>query len=510
MFNRMTANFLLKSIISVMAVVVVCLLAIGAWSSWQHLGSATRILAVADASAHAFKAMHNLRTDRSSTVRIVNGEALIEADMEKYLTSLREAEMPAARAATELLADIEFADKKTLYPELQRLVKVMTDLQKETWDAMHKPKAQRRAGLGDEYLREATNFIETFEKISARIFAAVKNVDPVNDQLMQMKQLAWLVRNVGGESSLLVSNGLAAGKLPAEARLKYARNVGGAETAWAAIEDMAYGSSLSPKLMEVIATAKKNYFDPAYIAKRDQLLDNLITGEKPDMTASQWSPYTVGRLANLLAVAEAALDAARDHGAESRAAALRDLIVQSVVLLAAVVLAIGSILVVTRRIMGPLQLIQKAMVRVAGGDLSAEVRFTERQDEIGALAGALGTFKQNAVEKARIEDEQRTRHAQAEQRQQAIEGHIKSFEGQMRDALTALGQASNDMRSTSDGMSATAERTNGQVKSVASASEEASSNVQTVAAASEELSASIAEISRQVTHAADHRRARRG
>jgi methyl-accepting chemotaxis protein len=502
MFNRLTANFLLKSIISVMAAVVVLILAAGAWSSWQRLGSATRILAVADASAHAFKAMHNLRTDRSSTVRIVNGEGLIEADMEKYITGLREAEMPAARAAAELLAGIDFAEKATLYPELQRIIKAVTDLQKETWEAVHKPKASRRAGLGDEYMRDTTALLETLEKISARIFAAVKNSDPINDQLMEMKQLAWMVRNFGGEGSLLVSNGLAAGRLPAEARLKYVRNIGGSEVAWAALEDLAYGSKLSSKLMDTVAAAKKAYFDPAYIAKRDQLLDILIAGEKADMTPSQWSPYTVGRLSNLLSVAEGALEAAREHGAAQRSSAQRDLILESVVLLIAMTLAIGSILVVSRRIMGPLQVIQTAMVRVAGGDLNAEVRFTDRQDEIGALAGALGTFKQNAVEKARIEEEQRTRHTQAEQRQQAIEGHIKSFEGQMRDALSALGQASGDMRTTSDGMSATAERTNSQVKSVASASDEASSNVQTVAAASEELSASIAEISRQVSHAA--------
>lgn len=502
MFNRLTANFLLKSIISVMAAVVVFILAAGAWSSWQRLGTATRILAVADASAHTFKAMHNLRTDRSSTVRTLNADGLIQPDMEKYISQLRETEMTAARAAAELLAGIDFAEKSSLYPELQRIIAAMTDLQKESWDAFRKPKASRREQLPKDYMRDATALLEILEKISARIFAAVKNTDPINDLLMEMKQLAWMVRNSGGEGSLLVSNGLVAGRLPAEARLKYVRHIGGSEIAWAALEDLTYGAKLSTKLMDTIAAAKKAYFDPAYTAKRDQLLDILIAGEKADMTPNQWSPYTVGRLSSLLSVAEGALDAAREHGAAQRSSAQRDLILESVVLFIAMALAIGSILVVSRRIMGPLQVIQTAMVRVAGGDLNAEVRFTDRQDEIGALAGTLGTFKQNAVEKARIEDEQRARHAQAEQRQLAIEGHIKSFEGQMRDALSALGQASGDMRTTSDGMSATAERTNSQVKSVASASDEASSNVQTVAAASEELSASIAEISRQVSHAA--------
>jgi hypothetical protein len=51
------------------------------------------------------------------------------------------------------------------------------------------------------------------------------------------------------------------------------------------------------------------------------------------------------------------------------------------------------------------------MLKVAGGDLTADASFPGRTDEIGSLASALGTFKQNAIDKTRIEDEQRVRRA---------------------------------------------------------------------------------------------------
>ena len=51
----------------------------------------------------------------------------------------------------------------------------------------------------------------------------------------------------------------------------------------------------------------------------------LVAGEKPEMTANQWSPVTVGRLANLLSVAEGALDAAKDYAVAERSAAQRSL-----------------------------------------------------------------------------------------------------------------------------------------------------------------------------------------
>jgi len=207
-------------------------------------------------------------------------------------------------------------------------------------------------------------------------------------------------------------------------------------------------------------------------------------------------------LATILAVAEQALDAAKMHAATRRTGAQTDLAIQLVLLLGAIALAIGAMIAVNRRVINPLRAIKDAMLKVASGDLSVEALYTDRRDEIGALASALGTFKENAVEKARIEDEQRTRHAEAAARQQTVDGAIQAFEGQVREALQALGGASGDMRHTADGMTATSEQTTRQIKTAATASEDASSNVQTVAAASEELSASISEISRQVTHAA--------
>jgi len=46
-------------------------------------------------------------------------------------------------------------------------------------------------------------------------------------------------------------------------------------------------------------------------------------------------------------------------------------------------------MLIGRRVIKPLHVIRDAMLRVAGGDLTAEASFPGRKDEIGALAGAL-------------------------------------------------------------------------------------------------------------------------
>ena len=502
MLNRLSANALLKVVIATMAAVVVFMLATTAWQSWQRVGTTGQIARVVEVSGFAFKAMHNLRTDRSSTVRSLNAADPISPDLSKYLRAVRDNQMPALHSTADLLVSLDFTDKNTLLPEVQQLVAKLTALESESWEAIHKPKAARREQLAKEYYDTETAMLATLDRLSARLFADIKQKDAYIDQMMEMKQLAWFVRNAGGEASLLISTGLAAGHLQPDAPQKYAGFVGGTEMAWAALEDAAFGTQLPANLVDGMAAAKKGFFDAEYVATRDRLIKALLAGEPPGMTADKWSPYTVGRLASILAVAEGALDAAKMHAHAERGAAERDLAVQLVLLVAALALAAGAILAVTRRVINPLRAIRDAMLKLAGGDLTAEAPFADRKDEIGALAGALGVFKQNAVEKTRIEEEQRGRHAQAAARQQAIEAHIATFEGQMGKALEALSGASGEMRKTSDGLSMTSEQTNDQVKLAAAASSEASANVQTVASASEQLSASISEISRQVAHAA--------
>jgi methyl-accepting chemotaxis protein len=168
----------------------------------------------------------------------------------------------------------------------------------------------------------------------------------------------------------------------------------------------------------------------------------------------------------------------------------------------AMLVAGAGFVLVSRRVIRPLSSIQGAMLKVADGDLAVEVPYSDREDEIGALAHALTTFKSNAGEKARIEAEQETRRARRGERQKAVEGHIAAFEKHIGEALHALSTASGDMRKTSEKLSSSAEAANRQAKDAAGSSENASTNVNTVAAAAQELSASIGEIGRQVTHAA--------
>jgi methyl-accepting chemotaxis protein len=502
MVNRLSVSALLKCVIILMAIGIVAALSVNAWDSWARLGSTHRISLIAEASSNLFRAMHNLRNDRSTTSRALNSEAIIQPAIEKYLRTTQDAEMPPLGAAVNLLVSIDFNDKATLLPSLTQLTEKLKAGQTDALDAMRQPKVSRRPTLAKEYDETAGRLLDTLEKVSTQLAAAVNHNDPVIDQLLMIKQIAWLLRTTGGDASILVSNGLTAGHATPEMRQSYTKFIGGIEAAWNALEIAKSGMRLPARLADSIAAAKTAYFEPQYVALRDRLMDASVSGEKPEMPPGQWTPFAIEHISSSVLVAEAALDAARDHAVAQNAAALSSLVVQLALLAVAIAVAIGSMLLVRRRVITPLHAICDVMLKVASGDLTADAGYGERHDEIGALAGALGTFKQQAVEKMRIERQERERNAGAAVRQQTIEGYISEFENQVRETLNELGDASNAMRTTSDGMSAVSTKTNASVQIAAKASEVASANVQNVASASEQLSASIADISQRAAHAA--------
>ncbi len=502
MLNRLTVSTLLKAVILTTAFCVVVGFSLNAWKSWGRLQVAGRIAVIADASASMFKAMHNLRTDRSTTSRLLNADAPMDSDIEKYLRNIRDTEMPAMGNALGLLGGIALSQQQALVPEFDRLFKTLAAQQKEFWDAVSKPKASRPAALAKQYTDTANALLDTLEKLSGALAADVNHKDATIDQLLAIKQIAWLLRNTAGEASLIVSTAINAGKVSPETRLAYTKFIGGTDAAWSALELTTAGMQLPPAISAAMTATKTAYFETQYLALRDRLLAAVAAGEKTELTANQWTPVTVGRLSAAVNVAEAALDAAKVHAVVQYSTALRALVTQLVLLAAALALTFGALTLVTRRVIKPLHNMSDAMLKVAAGDLSIDTGYAQRKDEIGALADALETFKQQAEDKVRIEAQERERNAVAMARQKAIEGYVGEFETVVRESLHQLGDASGKMRSTSDGLSTVSRQTNARVEVAEKASSEASMSVDTVAAASEELSASINDISQQAAHAA--------
>jgi methyl-accepting chemotaxis protein len=501
--THLTIKIFLSAIISIMAAAVVVALLLTAWTSLAEVRSADRLTLVAQASGSTFKAMHNLRTVRAIMGRNLEGDPAIERELGQYLAKVRETERNAMNSVLELLPSIAFPGAPNPAPQLAAQIAAFRDLEDRSFEAVRKPKGERGGDYAKRFTDESSALLARLDALSTELGALASHADSIVDQLLALKQMAWLLRNFGGDATVLVSRSLEDTRPTPADQERYARLLGNIEAAWAAIESLVAKTRQPTEISQAIAQTKQGYFESSYMALRDRLFNAPLKGEKPEMNLTEWVNYGVGRLATAVNLAERALEAAERQASERRAEAMRDLILQLVLLAGALVLTAAAILEVRRRVINPLSRIRDAMLDLAGGNLLVDTPFADRKDEIGALAGALSTFKTNAVDKAQIEEQQRKQASRTLDRQQTMVQYISEFEDEMSRSLSSLGSASEQMKDTSSGMSSISVETNAQVKLAEKASGEAALNVQGVASASEELSTTIADIGRQATQAAE-------
>ena len=391
MTKRVTVNLLLKSIIAITATIVIVMLSLGAWDSWSRLAAVKRIATVSEASGYLFAALHNLRVDRASTFRDLNADRQFTS-MPPLIKASRDAEIPALKSGLTAVELAQFPKQQEAVTQLGQAIKKLTELQQESAAAFLQPKAARRQGLAQEYAKETTALMELLDKVSTQMTRSVMLEDPFIDQILELKQLAWVARNAAGDASVLISNTLGGQPMPPDALLKYTANVSKLETAWATLEDLASGLPLPARLTAAIEKGRQEFLGSDYSALRLKTLKALIAGEKVDVKVDDWSRMSVAKLASLLHVAEMALDVAKEHAAIQRADAQRMLWVQLGLLLLALATAAWMMLIVSRRVIEPLQQIQQSMLKVATGDFGVVIRGLGRKDEIGQIVEAFGSM----------------------------------------------------------------------------------------------------------------------
>jgi methyl-accepting chemotaxis protein len=418
MLNRITINTLLKSVIVVLATAVVVQLSLGAWSSLKRFQAIDRIAAAAETSTFLFTALHNLRVDRASTFRDLAADRQF-TELGTLLKRVRAAEMPALDAGLASLENASFPEKAASVAALSQTVTKLKALQTESVSAMAAPKTSRRAGLAQEYFDLTSGLINLIEKISSQLSRSVKLEDSYIDELMEIKQLAWVSRNTAGDASVIISNGLAGQPLPKEPMQLYTNNLSKLETAWATLKEIASGLPLPKKLMDAMTFAEGEFLGAEYTELRLKNVKALIAGEKLDIKVDDWSTMSVAKLASLLQVAERALDVAKEYAAEQRANAIWALSMQLGFLLLALVAAAGIMLAISRRVTGPLHAIQTTMLKLAAGEFNVTLPGLDRKDEIGDVANAVERFKVLAVEKAQQQSEELIARQKADAEKQA-------------------------------------------------------------------------------------------
>lgn len=149
-------------------------------------------------------------------------------------------------------------------------------------------------------------------------------------------------------------------------------------------------------------------------------------------------------------------------------------------------------LIASRRITRPLEVITEAVRAVSRGDWKAHVEGLERDDEIGRIAQAVVTLQRSLEERDRLRKEVDAAD-EARQRREELESAINRFDRVMRSVLLTVGDCAESMDETARELAKVSAVAEGEAAEAAFVSETTLQGVATVQQASERLNASLAE-----------------
>jgi methyl-accepting chemotaxis protein len=435
-------------------------------------------------------------TKRIETIRRANLRYTVDGD-EQAVKDAIEAESSAIEllkaAANATLSD----ERRVTYNGVRSDVDSLRG-KRETLIALGKQMQADRAklfGVGDELSAATEKLMQSRQAISDRSVAAL--AIPIESAVLLVRVANWrflATRDPKGPAT-------------------FKTNAEHASATIAALEKAELSDSVRALIVPVKAALA------GYVSSFDSLSANIVKSD--DLFWKNMTPQIIDMQARM-GKAEVSLKQASDTTKTGTFATI-DSTISLREFMAGLALVLGAVIAwfVGRSIIKPVAGMTSAMERLAAGDNAVEVPSRDSADEIGAMAKAVDVFKQNTIERVRLEAERKDAEARAaadkrtaEERAQAekqaaaereetarkaaMHKLANEFEAAVGNIIETVSSSATELEAAAGTLTKTADTTQRLTGIVASASEEASANVQSVASATEEMTSSINEIGRQV------------
>ncbi len=399
------------------------------------------------------------------------------------------------------LSQHAFPSKAALLRDLRTAQEAADGLRQRADAALKLPRDQRDAALRRDFVPGITASVNAALGVWFAAAHAVAQADPGLARLAIVKEIGWRLRDTAGFERSNVSSAIAS-QQPMRAEL-VAVNAGiraRVDMLWDQFSNLAplADPGTHPALRAAVEVAKRDYFQ-GFRPLADQMVKAGAEGSYP-MPVAQFVETTTAQLGTLLEVMHAAGRASEAHVQEMVAKTRQDAMMSLGILGVVLVVAAGSLWLVTRRVVGPLRSLSATTARLAAGDLTADVAEAGRGDEVGAVADAVLLVREGA-RKARTEEaEAAAARAQVdrERRHEAMRTMAGELETALGGIATTLTESAVGLQRSADSLTQGADAAAQDSAAAAGDTTHASANVQAVAAASEEMASSVEEISRRV------------
>ena len=390
--------------------------------TWSLRADASKLGLLADGASRISRLVHELQKERGSTAGFLASKGRELRDAVKEVRTLVNAELDSFEQA-------------------------VSSLQTANSAAIDQALTQARAGLGElEARRTAADGLRMspgeavafYSQTIANLLNAVESISAAtNHRELALGVSAYVdligAKEFAGQERALGSAGIAAQKFGPQEYVRYA-GLGRAQE----VLLRRFAAAAAPAQREFFEKTLAGRASDDVVKARDIILKGGLSGEFQGLDAKSWFGVATVRLNALKTVedrvsadliARAATIFADAHGALRFWGTIVGLVMAATVLIA---------YLLARSVTQPLTQLTSTMGRLASGDLKTAVANASRGDEIGAMARAVQTFRDAAIEKARLEKDAAEQRQQAQKQQAAREAEKAEEARQAQATIRAL------------------------------------------------------------------------
>jgi len=154
---------------------------------------------------------------------------------------------------------------------------------------------------------------------------------------------------------------------------------------------------------------------------RSEILSVGLDGSLADVDGADWFAIASARIAGLQNASDTYSDRLGTLASQAEASARNRLIIALGLGFVALVFAIGLVVICARSLSRPLSALTKSMDNIQNGELDTIVPFAKRTNEIGKMANSLEKFRQNAMEIAKLSENEKAQQRDARDRAVMLE-----------------------------------------------------------------------------------------
>jgi len=395
---------LLSVITGLLVVLLIYVFAYTAKQAYDRREHAVQLLKTVDVLNNVFAALEALRIEQgemsTALTEPMPADAKTRARIERFHRNSL-----AALARTHSSANVEADGSIPNLPKILKTGELYRAQYAQAQANIARPMADRPPGLRDAWYETMNGLVAVINMRTRVRSMYIADASASNNEMTKIIRMAWSMREIlGRDRRQLAEFIIARRKLTSEQLQTFAEQEGNLNYPWTVLaSDRTDLPTFPMELKRAVDNVEKAYFGQVRITRR-KILDALGGGKASPVSTTEWLNESSRGLSTITDVSRTAFAVTRQSMAKTVDQANRDFDIALILMMLSISLASFTLLYAIFRVVRPLRAITQAMQAVAGSNLEYSIPFQNRRDEIGQFARSLRLFRDNVIDKRKLEE----------------------------------------------------------------------------------------------------------